>query len=394
MLRRPLSVACLVALAVAAGCTAIRPAKSQSSPAPVSAAAVAPSPSPPSTSFLTRQGSQLEFGGAPYRVIGIDAYELATDWGHNTGCGGMVDDSTLESLFGSLPTHSLVRMWGFQGSMATNPVTHQRDWTGLDRVVAAAQRHGDLLVVSLANQPGDCDDGHWKDRAWYAGGYQNVYPGNGSTIATVSYWDWVHEIVSRYRDSTAIGMWELVNEPEATDCALGSNVSNCYGHQVCPDSGAATAAMTAFFDSVGNEIKRIDPHHLVESGVLGGAQCGWVGDGFTAAQASSGIDVVSVHDYSAQTISAEVAGRMAQARSLGKPLLLGEVGVAASDTARGCPNSLAARKDLLAAKADAFLGNGAAAVLFWDWLPSASGSCTYDIAPGDPALGVLRTQMN
>ena len=164
--------------------------------------------------------------------------------------------------------------------------------------MSAAERHGDLLVVSLGNQPGDCDDGHWKDRAWYSGGYRNMYPGNGYTVATVSYWDWVHEIVARYRNSPAIGMWELINEPEATDCGLGANVSNCYGHQICPNSIAATAAMRSFFDAIGNEIKRIDPNHLVESGVLGGAQCGWVGDGFATAQASSGIDVVSVHDYS------------------------------------------------------------------------------------------------
>jgi hypothetical protein len=385
MRRRILTTVVLALLGVAAGCVPVRPARPAASPSPAAAPSAAP------VGFLTSQGTQLLLNGLPYHVIGLNAYELATDWGHNAGCGGMADDTTLDSFFGSLPSRSMVRIWGFQGSMATNPTTHQRDWTGLDRVVSAAQRHGDLLVVSLANQPGDCDDGHWKDAAWYSGGYRNVYGGNGYTIATVSYWDWVHEIVSRYRNSSAIGMWELVNEPEATGCALGGSVSNCYGHQICPDSVAATAAMHGFFHTVGDEIKRIDPNHLVESGVLGGAQCGWVGDGFVAAQDSPGIDIVSIHDYGSQTLSAEAATRIAQARSLGKPLLVGEVGVNASNTAPGCPTSLLARASQLKAKTDAFLANGAAGALIWDWLPAASGSCTYDLAPGDPALATLQT---
>ena len=388
MLRRPLAVATVLVIAAIAGCTAVRP---RSRPTPRDSQLAAPGSSSP---FLTRQGSNLVLNGARYRVVGLNAYELATDWGRNLGCGGMLDDTTLENFFGGLPARSMIRMWGFQGATATNPVTHQRDWTGLDRVVSAAERHGDLLVVSLGNQPGDCDDGHWKDRAWYSGGYRNMYPGNGYTVATVSYWDWVHEIVARYRNSPAIGMWELINEPEATDCGLGANVSNCYGHQICPNSVAATAAMRSFFDTIGNEIKRIDPNHLVESGVLGGAQCGWVGDGFATAQASSGIDVVSVHDYSPRNVIApEVGARITQSQSLGKPLLVGELGIAASDRAAGCASSLSARQALIGSKTTAMFGAGVAGALLWDWLPSASGTCTYDIAPGDPALSTLRTML-
>ena len=153
MLRRPLTVVCLVALAVAAGCTAIRPAKPAPAAGPSSAAAaVAPSAPPAPTNFLTRRGSQLELNGDPYRVVGLNAYELATTWGSNFGCGGMLDNARLDAFFAGLPPHSMVRMWAFQGSMATNPTTHQRDWTGLDRVVAAAQRHGQMLVMSLGNE--------------------------------------------------------------------------------------------------------------------------------------------------------------------------------------------------------------------------------------------------
>jgi hypothetical protein len=340
---------------------------------------------------VTRRGTQLFLNGKPYRVLSVNAYELATYWTINQGCGGMLTDAQLDAFFASLPANTSVRMWGFQGSMATNPSTHARDWRALDRVINAASRHGDHLVVSLGNQAGDCDDGHWKDAAWYRGGYRNVYPGDGYSIATVSYWDWVHEIVSRYRSSTAIAMWELVNEPEASDCAAGYASSNCWAHLRCPDSGAAAAALRDFFDKVGTEIKRFDSNHLVESGALGGSQCGWTGDNFTAVQASPGIDVMSYHDYwYNQVLAPELSTRLQQAHTLGKPLLIGELGIPSSDTAPGCIGA-ARRRDLVTQKAQAMFGAGAASILLWDWLPDPSSTCTYDIGPGNPVLSALRT---
>ena len=79
-------------------------------------------------------------------------------------------------------------------------------------------------------------------------------------------------------------MWEPINEPEASDCAPGLNMDACYPQLRCPDARAASAALRGFFDVVGREIKRIDPNHLVESGALGGTQCGWTG---TAARGST-----------------------------------------------------------------------------------------------------------
>jgi hypothetical protein len=391
MLRRPLTVVCLVALAVAAGCTAIRPAKPAPAAGPSSAAAaVAPSAPPAPTNFLTRRGSQLELNGDPYRVVGLNAYELATTWGSNFGCGGMLDNARLDAFFAGLPPHSMVRMWAFQGSMATNPTTHQRDWTGLDRVVAAAQRHSQLLVMSLGNQPGSCDDGHWKDRAWYSGGYRDFYPGDGATVATVSYWDWVQEVVGRYRDSTAVGMWEPINEPEASECAIGYAGDDCYHHMLCPDSASATAALTAFFNTVGAEIKALDPNHLVESGALAQGQCGWTGNGYSTVQASPGIDVVSYHDYDASSAApAGVTIGIDTAQSLAKPIILGEVGIYAADGTTQC-RSLASRLDLARTKADTDLSRGASGVFFWNWVADPPArSCSYDIAAGDPTLTIV-----
>jgi len=349
-------------------------------------------PAPPTTTgpaapsgYFSRSGTQLVVNGQVAPIVSVNDYELATNYGTNYGCGAMLDDSALDSFFASLPAGATVRIWGMQGSMAINPTTRTVDWGPLDRVVSAAGAHGDHLIVSLDAQQGNCDEGFWKDLSWYQGGYRTE-TGTG----LLSYWNWVHQIVPRYASSPAIAMWELVNEPEAADCAAGYTESNCYGHLSCPDEATAEAAMRSFFDTVGTEIKRLDPNHLVESGTAGGGQCGLQGNDFSAAQAGPGIDVTSFHDYEAGTLPADLSERLAESRTLDKPLLVGELGVTGAANTSGCP-SLPARATQLQSTVSAALSAGAAGVLFWDWVPVPQTSlCTLDIGPGDPALSLLR----
>jgi len=379
-----------VGLATPAAPPSSTPPTSSSSPGPTTTSPPPSAVPAVSSPFLGRSGTALVVHGAPYHAVGVDAYELATDYGQNVGCGGMLSDAALESSFATLPSGTLVRMWGFQGSMATNPATRTLNWAPLDRVVAAASRHGLRLIVSLTNQSGDCDDGHWKDVAWYEGGYRTLYPGDGTTILTMSYWDWVQQIVTRYRNSPAIGMWELVNEPEASTCAPGYSRGYCMGHLSCPDESVSAAALRSFYDTVGAEVKALDPNHLVESGSLGGDQCGWSGADAAYIDASPGIDVASYHDYTAdEVITPELQDRIDESQALQKPLIVGELGVAAGGDGTACP-TLAGRQTLVGTKVDAMLGGGASAVLFWDWVPNPATTCTYDIGAGDPVLGLLR----
>ena len=382
----PLAVLAVVAMILSA--CQLAPARGAPAAAPPSTAAPAADPASAS-SFLTRSGTQLTLDGHPYRVVSLDAYELATDWGQNVGCGGMLDDAALDSFFAGLPSGTAVRIWGFQGSMATNPATHTLNWGPLDRVVAAAAQYNVHLIVSLANQSGNCDDGHWKDAAWYEGGYRTLYPGDGSTIDTMSYWDWVQQIVTRYRNSPAIGMWELVNEPEASTCASGYTMSDCYGHLSCPDEATAAAALRGFYDTVGAEVKALDPNHLVESGADGGPQCGWVGSDAAYVNASRGVDVTSYHDYTpGQVITSDLQDRIDDSRTLDKPLIVGELGIEAGGTGATCP-TLAGREALVSTKVNAMFGDGIAAVLLWGWVPNPAPTCAYDIGAGDPVLSLL-----
>ena len=335
----------------------------------VAAAADAKAPAANGPAPITACGASLCVGGTPTRFVGVNAYELATQWGTNAGCGGRVDD--LDGFFRSLPPNSLVRFWAFQ-DMATNYRTRAIDWGPLDRVVAAAARNNQRLVMTLANNWEACD-GYAKDTAWYGQGYRETRVGTDG-FARMAYSEWVMMIVRRYRSSSAVGMWEPVNEPEV---ACGS-----------------APVLRRFFDAVGSQIHRLDREHLVSSGTIGGGQCGAQGSEYQDLHASRGIDVASYHDYGAdsQPMPGDqwngLAVRIQQSRALGKPIIVGEVGITASLNTPGCPTQ-EQRRVLMYRKARAQFAAGVSAFLPWDWVPAAQPTCTLDIGPNDPLLSAL-----
>src|SRR6266699_4789071 len=136
--------------------------------------------------FLTTYGTQVIQQGKPYTFTGYNMFQIASLSGHNVGCGSNVND--INSFFATLRPNSIVRFWAWQGSMAINPTTKQLDWAGIDRVLAAAKKYNQKVIVSLGTQSGECDDGQWNDSTWYQGGYKNVY--NPSGFTPLSYWDY------------------------------------------------------------------------------------------------------------------------------------------------------------------------------------------------------------
>jgi mannan endo-1,4-beta-mannosidase len=346
---------------------------------------------------IKASGGQLVLNGVPQRVVGVNAYELATDWGTNAGCGPMLSNAQLNAFFASLPANSLVRFWAFQGSMAINIKTHQIDWAPLDRVFAAAAAHGQRLIVSLTDQGGTCDNGHWQDPSWYEGGFTNVFNSPSTTdgrgLTPLSYWDYLQAIVTQFRSSPALGMWEPISEPEASTCPSKFEPVDCSGHQTCPNEEVAAQALRHFFDVVGAEIHTLDPSHLVEDGMIGSGQCGTAGTDYQYVSASPGIDVLSYHDY--YVGSALLGGdpwnglgaRFRQAAELDKPILGGEMGIEGGRGAR-CV-SLRRRSREFSARMKAQIAAGSSGVLLWDWMPNRTARCSFDIAPGDPALRVM-----
>jgi mannan endo-1,4-beta-mannosidase len=345
---------------------------------------------------ITASGQNLEVGGVPTKFTGVNAFEIATSWGTNAGCGGIGGPAQIASLFSSLAPDSIVRFWAFQGTMATDVNTGQIDWASIDEVFyLAAQYHVYLLPV-VTDQGGGCDGEHWQDPSWYAGGYRDVFNTTtgfyGAGLDPLSYWTYMQELVNRYKNSPALAMWEPISEPEASTCAPVYQPLNCGGHQTCPAESTAAADLLSFFNVVGGEIHALDPAHLVEAGFLGGGECGTSGSDYETVGASSGIDVLSVHDYDG---SAALGGdqwnglavRFAQASALQKPIITGEVGIQAGN-GPSC-ESLAQRALDMSNKMKAQFAAGSSAFLVWDWGAGPLGPCSYNTGLGDPLMTSL-----
>ena len=359
----------------------------------VGASPVVPATSVPNSPIISASGTQLYLNGSPYHFVGVNAYEAGTEWGTNAGCGADLSDDQMNQLFASLPPNSLVRFWAFQGTIATNIQTDQLDWAPIDRVFAAAAAHNQRLIVAISDQGGTCDGGHWQDPSWYDGGFKDVFNDPTTTDGTghtpLSYWDYLQAIVSRYASSPALGMWEPMSEAEASTCSPQYEPTNCSGHQTCPNESVAASALRYFFDAVGAEIHTLDPKHLVESGLLGGGQCGAQGSDYQYVSASPGIDVLSYHDYwGSRSIGGDrlngLATRFRQSLAVGKPIIAGEVGLMAG-VAPGCASDQT-RAAELREKIRAQSQAGSSGQLIWNWVPVASTPCSYDLTPSDPTL--------
>jgi hypothetical protein len=314
------------------------------------ASTLAAAPRPAEDSFVSRRGASLVLEGRRLRYLSYNAFTL-------TGCGlddEIPSEAEVDAFFASLRPNSLVRTWFFMNT----------DLERVDRIVAIASAHNQKLMPVLTDDLGSCGDpeGPKTDR-WYAGGFRDRFM------------PWLRRVVSRYRNEPAIGMWELVNEP-----------------------GGKTGDIRRFFDAAGGEIHRLDRNHPVESG----AQAPWAyggAKGWRYIHKSPGIDVTSLHEYDMNTgASPHLAGAVTQADALGKPLILGEVGIFASTNGdlsqsqnRHPCLSFADRVTMFRDKLDATFRTTIDGVNVWSWMPLNKQRCRLETYPDDPLVSMIRT---
>ena len=346
----------------------------------------------PNTPYVSAYGTKLYVNGQQFKFTGANAYGLAGDPGSNVGCGGAT--ANMDTFLAKLLPNSVVRLWAFQGSMATNPKTKKTDWTGLDKVVAAAAKNKIKLILVLGDQSGTCDDGHWRDPNWYSNDFKQVTNEYKNGLTPLPYFEYVKAIVSRYKDSITIAMWEPINEPEAGTCS-GAQGSACYGKQKCVNETVARQSLRSFFDTVGDQIKSIDPNHIVSSGLVGDGQCGTVFEDYQFLHQSSGIDIASYHDYNRddEVMPGDqwngLGKRLKQMTILNKPLFIGEAGMKAKDNSSQCMN-YSTRSNKIKAKMDAQFAAGIVGYLPWDLTEGTSSICNFDIVKDDPLIELLK----
>ena len=322
-------------------------------------------------------GTSLTLDGDPWWPIGLNAYQLATDWSVNAGCGAEVD---LDTFFGRLPRPSLVRFNAYS-SLAVNKHTGQLDFSAIDAVVKAAERHGQMLIAVLSNNEGSCEDGAYKDYRWYTDGWRtDVSPASPMTFEA-----WIDIAVRRWKDSPALVGWTAVGEPEPSTC----RDARCdWTRRHCPPD--APDVLRAFFDATGAKIREIDPDTTIFSGHAGGGQCGAAGEAFEQVSASPGVDVLEYHYYQGDdslpgNAYDGLVRRTEQARAVNKPLLITEIGMKA-----GSCGSLEQRARVLRDTFTEMRGHGTAGAMFWSFVPDPRpGECTLDIGPNDPLMRLV-----
>lgn len=300
--------------------------------------------------FIYRKGTQLMLNGKVYRCASINSFQLC-------GCGDSFElfkPSQIDSLFSLLPRDIIVRTWAFPGNMQT---TRQ--------LVKCAERHKIKLLLSLGDGRSSCGhhdgmkngDGSGKNPEWYKTGYLKEYLPHVETT------------VREFRNSPAIAMWEIINEPADAD----------------------VYTLKHFLDTVAKTIKDNDPNHLVESGTF--AQWAYGGaENYKYLHSGKDIDVANIHDYdydynnSNMIESPHFQSCLDAARSLDKPIIIGETGI---QSGAGCRTSKEKRAEAMRKKFDVYLEKGAAVVLVWNLANGVRQGCELTFSLSDPLMRLV-----
>lgn len=299
--------------------------------------------------FVTRQGRDLMLDGKVWKFVGVNNFSL-------TGChhGQYPDQAEVDGFFASLRPKSMTRVWAFE----------MQGEDGIARTVAAAEKHNQKVMFTFADGAEFCGSPDFK-ASWY----ENDYKGE--------YFQWISTITQKYKNSPAVGAWEIMNEP-----ALKAD-------------GLSQSTMKSFFDTTAAHIKANDPNHLVSTGTLAPWQSEFEGaSGYADVHSGPNIDMISVHEYdyayqnSRTIISPHFGTAKEAADQVNKPVFIGETGIVLPD---GCV-SAAERASALKQKFDGYLGGGASGVLYWAVLsaPNNGGeACNKEHANNDPPAGAV-----
>ncbi len=230
-------------------------------------------PRPPSN-FVRAYGRQLILKGKPWRFVGANVANAAGSGpvGGERQCGpSIVDTADLRGRFRRLREAgaTVARVSFYRGYVYGNGTV--ADWTGLDRVVAAAEEYGLKLICTLEDHFGYCFGDTARTPTWYA----TTYAGTPDDGYPINYRTHVANVVGRYATRTGIMAWECINEPQSS-------------------SGTV---LLPFMTDICAYIKSLDANHLVAPGVAGLGDAGVGVATYRAIHALSSVDLLTSHRY-------------------------------------------------------------------------------------------------
>jgi len=238
--------------------------------------------------------------------------------------------------------------WAYAGPAAyKDPQKRENVFKALDKVCDIANRHGIGLVWSLG--AGKFWDQTIENGKWKFGEEQlpELF-GNPNSRSRKLCYEYIDEVVNRYKNNRAVVMWEIDNELTLqADIGGKEGVRNGRRFPTLKD-------VADFWDDIAQRIKKSDPLRLVNSG---GSElrspCQWnlyihkewrtdtdeeQFKAFNLLYQGSAVDVVDIHTYANNRLPGFHAGLELDgggkkwhwadyakaARTLGKPLMVGE----------------------------------------------------------------------
>jgi sugar phosphate isomerase/epimerase len=240
--------------------------------------------------------------------------------------------------------------WGPSARAAyEDPSKREMLYAAIDKTLEVCDRHGIRLVWCLA--AGEFTDTRLvPGKGWVFGDEQlrELVADRNSRGRRLLY-RYLDETVSRYRNRKTIMMWEITNE-----LTLNADIGD--EHRVHEGQRMPTLKDVAgFYDDVAKRIKASDPVRLVNNGGSDMREHqwhlyqrqGWIRDTFTEQSecykllfANSAVDVMDIHFYpnnqpgqiirgdNAKETILDCKGYMTIAGQIGKPLMIGELGLA------------------------------------------------------------------
>lgn len=341
--------------------------------------------------FVTTDGASFEVDGQPFRFVGVNIYDAAASDRYSCRSATQLSDAELLDTLQYLHDEAgatVLRFWAYQ--TYTQGATY---WDGIDRVLEAARTVGIKVIPVLEDGPGHCTNlptvtskMEYEGDTWYSNGYKSTY-GN----ASMSYRDYVREVVAHYADDPTILGWSMINEADTAERTDDDE-----------------SVLVDFAADIAGVIRSVDTRHLITVGTQSNGAPGASGRDFTAVYGLSEISFAEVHDWGywgsdkepmpggdgatppaadserCASLDAPIACSFARAAELGKPLVVGEAGMQGTTA-----TERALRAVRLRAKMDAAFGAGAAGYLIWGVTTAVTDGYDLRLDEDDPLIGQL-----
>jgi hypothetical protein len=312
---------------------------------------------------LSIQGERFFLEGKPFAEISFNKFDLFWQLYDQLAEGKQLNttnplvqaqDRALRNLheLGFTSVRIFALPWGPAGPESyANPEKRKNLYAALDKMLDLCDAH-DVRVVWSLSAACFTDTKLDPAKGWvYGEEEERELVSNPDSRGRKLLYGYIDDTVARYRRRKAVLMWEISNE--VTLQADIGDTNRVFNGERMP----SLKDVASFFDDVARRIKSVDPLRLVNSGgsnmresqwhLYQGA--GWKPDNFEEQfkcfellYAHSAIDVIDIHSYPdnqpGYAISGEDGkrmwldnkGYMTIAKRLGKPLIIGELGLHAT----------------------------------------------------------------